>query len=152
MTSVPFRLTLFAGAAALTFALFVLNLAFEAAGSIPDIEGCGYLAGSIPALMVLFPAVSWFITYSTNAVVQRRLNANLPRVRVCGTCMGILGAMAYVGMGVFLSYSWPNSSPVHVESIFVSGVLIVLCAIGGYGGARRNEQVTASIAWRAGKS
>src|SRR5260221_14459581 len=138
MTSFPFRLTLIAGAAALTIALFGLNLAFEVAGSIPDIEGCGFLAGSIPALMLLFPAVSWFIAYSLNAAVQRHLRGKLTRERVCGTCMGILGASTYFGIALILSFSRPNGSPVHVEAVFVSAVLILLCAIGGYAGAIRN--------------
>src|SRR5258706_16003788 len=119
MTSIPFRLTLVLGAAALTIALFGLNLAFEVAGSIPDIEGCGFLAGSTPALMVLFPTVSWLIAYSINAAVQRYFSGILSRVCVCGTCMGCLGAATYFGIGVFLAYFRPNGSPIHVEAVFV---------------------------------
>src|SRR5258708_10171221 len=114
MTSIPFRLTIIAGATALTIALFGLNLAFEAAGSIPDIEGCGFLAGSIPALMVLFPAVSWLIAYSMNSAAQRYLIGKLTGVRVCGTCIGFLGAAAYFGLGLLLSYFSPNGGPIHM--------------------------------------
>jgi len=149
MTSTQRRVCITIGAFALALALFGLNIAFEVAGSIPDIEGCGFLAGSVPALLLLFPALSALLTYHMNRALHRHFGG-VRRSLALGFYAAYLGAGVYLGGGLLLSSLRP-SGVIHIEGIGVSLLLAILCGVGGCLGALRGEIVTGQFAWRIGK-
>ena len=49
------------GSAALAASMVLVNFAFEAAGSVPDLEGCGFLAGSLSSLALIYPLLACLV-------------------------------------------------------------------------------------------
>jgi hypothetical protein len=152
MTSTWIRACVAAGATALAILLLGINQAFEAAGSIPDIEGCGFLAGSIPALALLYPVAAGIIARSLSRRLHKRFPMRILRTRLFGAITGLCGACIYLGLGLLLSFTRPVSSPISPEALVISVFLMLLCAAGGYIGARRSALITSELAWRRDKS
>ena len=149
MTSIQRRASILIGASVMVVALLGLNMAFEVAGSIPDIEGCGFLAGSIPALLILFPGIAASLVYSINRFLHRRYTI-VPCSLSLGFFTACLGGCVYLGCGLILSALNPSGT-IQIVGIGICVLLAVLCGLGGYLGAMRSEMIAASPAWRHGK-
>ena len=111
-----FRGMLVAASAALALTLLVINVAFEVAGSVPDIDGCGFLAGPLLVLFLLYPLVSMLIGMrAAQRLIRRFPEASDEVVRVCG-CAGLAGAAVYFGLGLIGALTRPYGGPVALSA------------------------------------
>ena len=114
-----------AGTAALTVTMQAVNWFFEAVGSVPDIEDCGFLAGGLGILAVIYPGLSGLIGY------QFSLRLSAPRDYTwVSSLMGALGSAAYLVMGIGLALSREQYGAVSAESLTWSVVYVLLSATG----------------------
>jgi hypothetical protein len=98
-------------AAALLFSatMLALNIGFEIAGSVPDVDGCGFLAGSLLALLLLYPLVAAFISARATDVLIRRGVFDEARLLRCGGRIGGWGAGTYFLLGIYGVLATPHS-------------------------------------------
>src|SRR5258708_24930283 len=87
-------------AAALSLSMVLVNIAFEAAGSVPDLEGCGFLAGSLVSLAILYPVLAGlFGARAARRLARRGVEPGV--IDRAGAAVGALGSGFYFGLGCF---------------------------------------------------
>ena len=128
----PFALVsvVVAHAAALALSMVLVNIAFEAAGSVPDLDGCGFLAGSLAVLAFLYPLLAGVF----GARLSRRL---LDKVRDAdviarsGAAVGALGSGFYFGLGGISVMRSPHGAAVSPNLWALATVFVLVCAWAG---------------------
>jgi hypothetical protein len=121
-----------AGSLVLALLLQFTNCLFEAAGSVPDLEGCGFLAGGLPILGVLYPLLSSVIAFQFG----RKAPAPAAYDRAWyGGLMGALGAFAYFGIGIGLAVLRGRQEAISSAALFWILAFVLLCYAGGGLGA-----------------
>jgi hypothetical protein len=89
-------------AALQALAMVVINLAFEAVGSVPDIEGCGFIAGTTSGLILLYPLASLLISGLAVRTLLPRSQYEIAAPRF-GAKIGLGGAAFYLLTGTLLA-------------------------------------------------
>jgi hypothetical protein len=120
------------GGSALALSMVLTNFAYDAAGSVPDIEGCGFLAGSLICLALIFPVLAAFIAGRAATALIRR-GANSDDAARAGGQIGGLGSGLYFGLGLLSLARSPY--PITLNLIAVSAGMILLCTWAGKIGA-----------------
>src|SRR5687767_14997029 len=91
-----------AAALALAGLMQVVNCLFEAAGSVPDLEGCGYLAGGLLAHAALYPMLAALIGFHWTRRIRLR-SLEFDSAGVNSGLIGAVGAALYLGAGMTLA-------------------------------------------------
>jgi hypothetical protein len=122
------------------------NCLFEAAGSVPDIEGCGFLAGGFTLSAVTFTTLAILVTKNLCRLLPQPGRA-VGRRRE-GVAMGLTGAALYMSGGIVLAFARG-----HVEALVPvvgawSTLLIAFCGAGGWIGGILAETANGPVAWR----
>jgi hypothetical protein len=127
-------------------AMLAINSAFEAAGSIPDFENCGFLAGNLAALALLYPVITALIASKTvrlTYIFDRTSDSHRLLRLARGTGFG---AALYFAAGLaFTVGSSGRMVPIPVCLICVAYVL--LSFVGGWVGAAMGARTTRRLAW-----
>jgi hypothetical protein len=110
------RAVTFFSAILVSLTMLAVNLAFELAGSVPDIDGCGFLAGSLVVLLLLYPVISATIASRAARFVMSRTQMGEDRLLRFGGRVGGFGAFLYFGLG-FAEVLWAS----HSRGISASG-------------------------------
>src|SRR5436189_2582559 len=99
MRAVWFRGFVLGAAASLALIMLFLNFAFEAAGSTPDAESCGFLAGNLLSLALLYPAAAAFVSFRFSRTLLRRVPQDGQAILRAGGAVGLIGALIYFILG-----------------------------------------------------
>lgn len=149
MRTVWFRGGAMAGAGLLAVVMLLINYAFEAAGSVPDLEGCGFLAGSLASLAVLYPLAAAAVAGWTLRPLARRFAIDPSRVVRYGGRIGAAGALTYFVAGLGLA-GGRSSSPLSLAVWPAMGAFTLLCWMGGRLGAFRVLRAEAAVSLQEG--
>ena len=135
-----------AASLALAGLMQVTNCLFEAAGSVPDLEGCGYLAGGLLAHAVFFPALAALIGFLWTRRISLR-SQDLDSAADCGR-IGALGATLYLSAGMALAVIRGQNEAIPPAVALWSLAYVTLCFGGGRLGAALARNYARSLAWR----
>ena len=118
------------GIAAVVLLMQLANSGLEAAGSVPDLEGCAFLAGSLPALAVIYFAISVLTGYRLSRFLVLRCEQGIRY----STASCAVGAAVYLLNGILVTMSREGA---HVAASVWSWALTYLffCIAGGRLGA-----------------
>ena len=112
------------------------NCAFETVGSVPDLEGCGFLAGGLGSLVVMYPMLS-----ALNASYLVRRGPMWDQVgtsaAVLGALTGLCGSIIYLAIGFSLALTRGFYEAFSPLSVAWSVSFIALSVIGGALGATK---------------
>ena len=134
-----------AGSLVVALLMQTTNCVFEAAGSVPDLEGCGFFAGGLGLLAIIYPTLSALVAHQFGRRPVNLWNGNNPSV---GGIMGGLGASIYLGIGIALALFRGHSE---VLSPIVAVYLLAFAALsfaGGFAVALISEFQAKSFAFR----
>jgi hypothetical protein len=119
----------------LSLAMLAVNLAFELAGSVPDIEGCGFVAGSLLVLLLLYPALSAALSSHAVRFLIVRARFSEEALLRAGGRIGAWGALLYFALG-FAEVLWaPHSRGVSSGGWAAAAIFTVASFLGGRLGA-----------------
>jgi hypothetical protein len=129
-----------AGSVVLAFLMVLLNVLFEVAGSVPDLPGCGFLAGGLGVLALLYPALACTTTYH----FYRRFSFDsLAR----GGFLGAFGAAIYLGAGIGIAL-FRGRYEIASSNLSIWVVLYILLSFaGGFFGAVCARNACRRLAW-----
>ena len=138
---------LLAGALVLAFLMQLINCLFEAAGSVPDLEGCGFLAGGLGTLAVAYPTLAGMTAYraSRGNLLPRDRNISTP---IWGGFIGAGGASLYFGAGFLLAFFRGHYGAISTPAVLWSMGYVALCWAGGWAGAAYAQNTERPLAWR----
>src|SRR5579862_327715 len=122
---------LVAASAALAVTMLMINIAFEVAGSVPDIDGCGFLAGPLVVLLVLYPLAAGMVGARAAERLLRRFPDARDEVVRMGCRVGIGGAALYFGLGLSGAQMSPHTgtlAPGMWPALALYSVVITLAA------------------------
>jgi hypothetical protein len=139
-----------AGAAALALSMVLVNFAYEAAGSVPDIEGCGFLAGSLLSLALIYPSLAGVFGGRVARTLSRRSPSRAASARA-GAAVGALGSGIYFGVGSLSVLRGPHGAEITPNLWALAACFVLACAWAGKIGATIDPGNTlASLRSRAG--
>ena len=118
------------GSAALTILMQLANWFFEAVGSVPDIEGCGFLAGGLGILAIIYPGLAAAVTYGFSRNRPNRCESPV----LCAT-VGVFGAGAYLIIGIVLAVSRDHYGALSLPALAWTAAYISLAGIGALVGS-----------------
>ena len=139
------------GAAIVSLAFLAINVGFEAAGSVPDVETCGFLAGNSLALALLYPLAAALISLRATRSLVSRGRANRADTRRVGGFIGLVGAAIYLGAGVAGAFARSGPSAVPPGTWILIASYLALCAFGGLAGALRAAGPARDFALESGE-
>lgn len=115
--------------------MLLINYGFEAAGSVPDFPACGFMAGSIWLLIMLYPAAAGVIAYYGTTPALRR--ARTPAASVCRSAWiaSGSGAILYFAAAALLLALQGRLGTTPPIAWCVSALCSVISAAGGGAGA-----------------
>src|SRR5689334_5105596 len=116
--------------AALTLSMVLVNIAFEAAGSVPDMEGCGFLAGSLLSLALLYPLLAGVCAARAARTLMGR-GADQDTVTRSGAAIGACGSGLYFGFGTLTVMRSSQGSFVSPNVWALAAVFVLACAWAG---------------------
>ncbi len=151
MRSVWFRGVGLSACGMLALAMLLTNYGFEAAGSVPDLDGCGFLAGNLASLAMLYPLLAAAVAARALRLLARRYADDADRIVRCGGRIGAGGALLYFGSGVALTWMRSDAAPMTSVLWPVIGLYTLLCWAGGRLGAQRLVRIRPEFAWREGR-
>jgi hypothetical protein len=132
---------------AIAVAMLFVNCAFEAAGSIPDYNNCGFLAGNLVALSIIFPILCALVVSRT---VRYRAGcepaSEITRIRRSARAAGC-GAALYFAGGIVFSAAFAGGLP-PLPVWLICGAYIGLGWIGGWIGATMGTRALRRMIWR----
>ena len=137
MRSFWFRCLGCIGALTLSLAMLAVNYAFEAAGSIPDFEACGFLAGSSFGLMIVYPLTAAVLSHWLTAVLLRAFperRSSLPRL---GRDAAFAGSTFYLALGMAVSVGRHGILSIPLQVFALSALYVMLAGMAGWLGALR---------------
>jgi len=135
MRSVRLQIATAVSSVALALAMQAANHGFEAAGSVPDIESCGFLAGSLGALAMVYPTLAALVAGRAVRALGRVLMPGIQEAASIGSVVGLAGACLYFGFGVLLM-ALRGADAVLTPSLgILLGLDCLLCAAAGALGA-----------------
>ena len=115
--------------------MLAINVAFEVAGSVPDIDGCGFLAGSLAVLLLLYPAISATVASRAVRFLNSRARLEEDRLLRMGGRIGGFGAFLYFGLG-FAEVLWaPHSRGISAGGWAAAAAFTSVSFLGGRLGA-----------------
>jgi hypothetical protein len=129
------------GSAALTVLMQLANWFFEAVGSVPDIEGCGFLAGGLGILAVIYPGLAAAVTYGLS---RSRPNPCESPIR-CALA-GVLGAGAYLIVGIVLAVSREHYGALSLPALAWAAAYVALAGVGALAGSKSASLYGARLA------
>jgi len=112
-----------------------VNFAFELAGSVPDIDGCGFLAGNLVVLLVLYPLLAAAISSRATSVLIARTNTNNVVSLRAGARIGGSGSALYFVLGALGVIAAPHTQGISTAGWIAAVVLTLACSLGGRLGA-----------------
>jgi hypothetical protein len=113
--------------------MLLINFGFEAAGSVPDFEGYGFLAGSLGSLFILYPLAAALLTSRISRSLFQRYSYAPAEIARCGARIGLLGSMLYFAMGLGAADARNQAAP---GALWILLPLYVLsCSLAGRLGA-----------------
>jgi hypothetical protein len=121
-------------AAALSVSMMLVNFAFEAAGSVPDLEGCGFLAGSLSSLALIYPLLAAFVAARAARPLVAR-GADGDTVARAGAALGALGSGLYFGVGTLSVLRGSQGASVSPNLWVLAAGFVLACAWAGKLGA-----------------
>ncbi|MGC8667476.1 MAG: hypothetical protein ACP5VE_05115 [Chthonomonadales bacterium] len=114
--------------------MLLINYAFEAAGSVPDLPMCGFMAGNIWALMGLYPAAACALTcYGTVPALRRRRVPEAVVLR-CAWTAAATGSFVYFAGAAFLLGLQGRLEAAPAMAWLISAFCIPITALGGIAG------------------
>jgi hypothetical protein len=134
MRSYAFASVVAGWSAALALSMVLVNFAFEAAGSVPDIEGCGFLAGSLLSLALIYPLMACAFGARLARILARKRVPASSIVRA-GAALGALGSGLYFGAGSFAVLTGPHGTAVSSNLWALDAGFVLACALAGKLGA-----------------
>jgi hypothetical protein len=147
MRSLWFRGVTLGASVLLALFMLLINVVMQAVGSIPDVEACSFLAGSLVALLALYPLAACLVAARAARALARRFPNEDACIVCCGARIGLTGAALYFLIGVFLMAGMPPP--------LVWGLLLLytlLAMLGGAFGAFLTIEKMRYIAWRSGEN
>lgn len=137
-----------AWAALLALSMLVLNHAFEAAGSVPDVEGCGFVAGSLASLLLLYPLLAAIIARSAVVWAGCRWTLDPACAVRLGSFVALAGCGAYFGLGLLLT---SRGSQISTPSALIGwlALYVLLCVAAARWGALQGLRRVQQAALRA---
>jgi hypothetical protein len=115
--------------------MLAVNVGFELAGSVPDIAGCGFLAGSLLVLLLLYPALSAALSFRAIRFLIGRARLDEQKLLRVGGRIGGWGAFLYFGLGIADLVLAPHARGVSAGGWAAAAVYIGLSFLGGRLGA-----------------
>ena len=150
MRSIWFRGVAVTASITLAFAMLLINIAFEIAGSVPDVEGCGFLAGNLVALFALYPLAAGLIAARAAGLLARRFPDAEGEIVRLGSRIGFKGAALYFLIGILnvaLGSRFAAASPMMWGLL---ALYTLLAALAGRLGAALVVAKIRTLAWREG--
>jgi hypothetical protein len=115
--------------------MVAVNVAFEAAGSVPDLNACGFLAGNLLALLALYPVAAGVVAARAARVLVRRFpEADEEIVRMGGRA-GAIGAGAYFAGGLMTVFANGHGADVPISAWLLLPFYTFLSFVAGRFGA-----------------
>ena len=146
-----FRCLVWTAAASLSLAMLAVNYGFEAAGSVPDVETCGFLAGNTLSLLIVYPLVAALVAGRAVRFIASRFTDRLPELAGNGRIIGLLGSSFYFACGVTVAIGRFGANAVPPGIWCLIALYIALCAAGGWWAAVRALPRDDELAWRTGR-
>ncbi len=142
-----FRATTAFSSGILALGMLLTNLVFEALGSVSDFENCGFLAGNVFALFVIYPLISLVIARRTTGRIVLRQNGVAP-YSYMGKVIGFAGSLMYFAPGVANLVIEGRTKSLTFELVATIIGMCILCVLFGHLGqisalrkARDNELI-----------
>lgn len=137
-----------ASAAMVAVLMVVVNSIFEAAGSVPDAPECGFLAGSLPSLAVIYPLLAAVVAARVTRLMAHR-KPDFAAEAAQGAVRGAAwGAAIYFIAGVSLTAFRAGLAAVPPFVWLAIAGYVALCALGSRIGASMALDRGAEPAWR----
>ena len=136
-----------AASLALAALMQLVNCLFEAVGSVPDLEGCGFLAGGLISHSIVFPMLAGLITFHWTRRSRLRSNYSGSAAIHSGT-IGAVGATLYLSAGMTLAVLRGQYEALSPAVVLWSLAYIALCFGGGRFGAAFARNYDRTLAWR----
>jgi hypothetical protein len=147
LRNIWFRGVTLGAAALLAVVMLLINFAFEAAGSIPDFENCGFIAGSAVALFVLYPIAAGMIAYKAARALSQRFEAEESNILRCGKRIGLYGSGLYLFGGMCTVLAGPHGASISPAVFLLLVAYTYLCRVAGRIGASIAQQKIATLAF-----
>lgn len=151
MRSLWFQGIVLLGAIALALAMLAVNSAFQAVGSLPDLESCDFLTGGTPLLLVLYPLVAGLVAARAARPLARRFPDEEERILSCGSRIGFGGAALYFIANLLLLAFRPHAETLPPLLCVLLVLFTLLTAGGGRLGAMLALSRMKALAWRGGE-
>lgn len=123
-----------ANAAALALSMVLVNVAFEVAGSVPDVEGCGFLAGNLISLALIYPLLAGAVGARIGRSLSRK-DADRDSILRSGAAATALGSILYFGAGCASVMRGPQGAIVSPNLWALAALFVLVCAWAGKVGA-----------------
>jgi hypothetical protein len=130
----------------LALVMLCINVGFEGAGSVPDIENCGFLAGSLTLLALLYPLAAGLVALRACGTLLRLAPAAFPFAPRLGGRIGALGSFLYLGPGLLAVATGPYGASLSPAAWLLVPVYVGLCAAAGrVGGVMAQSRAAALV-------
>lgn len=134
------------GSIGLAVLMQLTNYGFEAAGSVPDLEGCGFLAGGLGTLATVYPLLA---ALTAARIVCRMGSMNSDeRLHIVGAAAGLIGSTLYFSIGFILALGRGHYEALSLPVACWSLCFVLLCCAGGCMGAIRARNGMRFLYWR----
>ncbi len=117
----------------LALGMLLTNLFFEAIGSVSDFENCGFLAGNILAILIIFPSITFLIAHRTAVRISQRHYEEVLNPWI-GKTVGLAGSLIYFlpGMGNLFAEGRVRSLSFELVATIV-GLTVICTGFGHFG-------------------
>jgi hypothetical protein len=147
LRNIWFRGVTLGAAALLAGVMLLINFAFEAAGSIPDFENCGFIAGSAVVLFALYPTAAGLIAYKAARILSHRFANQENKILRIGKRIGFYGSGFYLFAGMCTVLAGPRSVSVTPAVFLLLVAYTYLCRVAGGIGASIAQYKAATLAF-----
>jgi len=151
MRTLWFRGVALLASGALAVVLWLINCAFQAAGSVPDVEACDFLTGGFIVLLALYPLAAGVVASRASRSLARRFPESEDRITACGGWIGFGGAALYFVANLLIAASRPLSDPFPPVVWGLLALHMLLAALGGWMGALWTLVKLELLAWHGGE-
>lgn len=135
MRKIWFLIAAAGGAGLLALAMLLVNIGFELAGSLPDIDACGFLAGDLAALGIFYPLCAALIAMRIAVGLRRRYPDCERAILRCGVRIGLGGSALYLGVGLAAALAAPHGERIPIAAWYVVAIYSALIVGAARGGA-----------------